>query len=59
MDLVFLVGAGVLVIAFVLSLFLKEVPLRMQSGLEARAMRPAAAAGDEDASGATHEAPAG
>ena len=54
MDLVFLVGAGVLVIAFVLSLMLKEVPLRLQSGLEA-ARAAAAAAGDEDASGATHD----
>jgi EmrB/QacA subfamily drug resistance transporter len=54
MDTVFLAGAGVLVIALVLSLFLKEVPLRMQSGLQAQ--RDAAA---PDPSGATHEATAG
>jgi EmrB/QacA subfamily drug resistance transporter len=55
MDLVFLVGACVLVLAFVLALFLKEVPLRTQSGLQAA--RAAAAAEDPDmadASGATH-----
>ncbi len=55
MDVVFLVGAAVLVIAFVLSLRLKEVPLRTQSGLEAA--RAAAAAQDpdvQDAGGATH-----
>ncbi|PZS12559.1 MAG: MFS transporter [Pseudonocardiales bacterium] len=56
MDLVFTVGAAVLVFAFILSLFLKEVPLRTQSGLEAA--RTAAAAedgGTPDAVGATHE----
>jgi EmrB/QacA subfamily drug resistance transporter len=37
MDLVFLVGACVLVIAVILSFMLKEVPLRMQSGLQAAA----------------------
>jgi hypothetical protein len=37
MDLVFLVGAGVLVLAFVLALALKEVPLRTVSGQQARA----------------------
>jgi EmrB/QacA subfamily drug resistance transporter len=36
MDLVFLVGACVLVIAFVVSLFMKEVPLRTMSGQQAR-----------------------
>jgi EmrB/QacA subfamily drug resistance transporter len=35
MDLVFLVGAIVLVAAFVLSLMLKEVPLRSVSGMQA------------------------
>jgi EmrB/QacA subfamily drug resistance transporter len=37
MDLVFLVGAAVLVLAFVLALFLKEVPLRAVSAAAARA----------------------
>ena len=56
MDHVFLVGACVLVLAFVLSLFMKEVPLRMMSGMQAQ--RQAAAAHDPnmpDAVGATHE----
>ena len=42
MDLVFLVGAGVLALAFVLSLMLKEVPLRLVSGRDARAAEAAA-----------------
>jgi EmrB/QacA subfamily drug resistance transporter len=37
MDLVFLLAAGVTVIAFVFMLITKEVPLRMQSGLDAQA----------------------
>jgi EmrB/QacA subfamily drug resistance transporter len=45
MDLVFLVGACVLVIAFVLSLMLKEIPLRMVSGQQARAAAEHAATG--------------
>ncbi|MCU1657027.1 MAG: putative multidrug resistance protein [Pseudonocardiales bacterium] len=56
MDLVFLVGACVVVIAIVLSALLKEVPLRTQSGLQAA--RAAAAATDPDApdaGGATHD----
>jgi EmrB/QacA subfamily drug resistance transporter len=44
MDVVFLVGACVLVIAVVLSVMLKEVPLRTMSGLQAA--RAAAAGGD-------------
>jgi hypothetical protein len=44
MDIVFMVGAGVLVIAFVLSLFMKEVPLRTLSGAQARRADEAAAA---------------
>ncbi|MGI8760835.1 MAG: MDR family MFS transporter [Jatrophihabitantaceae bacterium] len=58
MDLVFLVGASVLVAAFVLALMLKEVPLRMVSGLQAarEAAQPGAdglgAAGGTDAGGA-------
>ncbi len=36
MDLVFLLAAGITVVAFILFLFTKEVPLRMQSGIAAR-----------------------
>jgi EmrB/QacA subfamily drug resistance transporter len=53
MDLVFLVGALVLIIAVVLALFLKEVPLRRVSGMEAA--RAEAAEGGPDPGGATHE----
>ncbi|MFZ0873124.1 MAG: MFS transporter [Pseudonocardiaceae bacterium] len=42
MDEVFLVAAGVMFIAFVLLLFLEEVPLRTQSGIEALAAELAA-----------------
>jgi EmrB/QacA subfamily drug resistance transporter len=52
MDLVFLVGAFVMLIAFVLALFLKEVPLRRVSGIEAaqiEADRDAALARDSGA----------
>jgi EmrB/QacA subfamily drug resistance transporter len=56
MDVVFLVGAAVLVFAFVLALFLKEVPLRTQSGLQAARSAAAAEGGDgPDAVGATHD----
>jgi EmrB/QacA subfamily drug resistance transporter len=55
MDLVFIVGAGVLVFAFVLALMLKEVPLRMVSGLQAAREAAAAAGKGPDAGGATHE----
>jgi EmrB/QacA subfamily drug resistance transporter len=44
MNIVFLVGACVLVVAFVLSLMMKEVPLRQMSGIE-QARADAAAAG--------------
>jgi hypothetical protein len=44
MDTVFLTGAGVLVIAFVLALMLKEVPLRQMSGREAAKAEAAQAA---------------
>ena len=55
MDVVFLVGACVLVIAFVLSLMLKEVPLRTMSGLEAaRAEEAAVVDAARDPVGATH-----
>jgi EmrB/QacA subfamily drug resistance transporter len=55
MDVVFFVGACVLVFAVVLAAMMKEVPLRMQSGLQAA--REHAAATDPtmpDAGGATH-----
>jgi EmrB/QacA subfamily drug resistance transporter len=45
MDIVFAIGLGVLVLAFVFVMFLKEVPLRTQSGVEARAEAEAEAAG--------------
>ena len=45
MDAVFLVAAGVMFIAFVLLLFMEEVPLRTQSGIEALAAELAAEAG--------------
>jgi hypothetical protein len=45
MDEVFLIAAGVMFIAFVLLLFLEEVPLRTQSGIEALAAELAAEAG--------------
>jgi hypothetical protein len=45
MDLVFLVGAIVLLIAVVLSLMLKEVPLRSMSGQQARVAAEAADTG--------------
>ena len=44
MDTVFLVAALVVLPAFLLSFFLKEVKLRMESGLEAQAAERAAAA---------------
>jgi EmrB/QacA subfamily drug resistance transporter len=57
MDLVFVVGACVLVLAVVLSLMLKEVPLRMMSGLQAAREAEAATDADApDAAGATHDA---
>jgi hypothetical protein len=43
-DLVFTLGAAVLVVAFVVVLFLPEEPLRTQSGLEARQAAEAAEA---------------
>lgn len=56
MDTVFLVAAGVAVLGFILFLFTREVPLRMQSGIEARA------AAEQDAAsaaptGGRHQAP--
>ncbi|HET9258049.1 MAG TPA: MFS transporter, partial [Pseudonocardiaceae bacterium] len=46
MGVVFLVAAGVMLIAFVLLLFLREIPLRTQSGIEALAAEFAAETGD-------------
>ncbi|WP_084718975.1 MDR family MFS transporter [Streptacidiphilus carbonis] len=43
MHLVFLLGAGVTALAFVLVLFIKEVPLRSVSGIQAQAQAAAAA----------------
>jgi len=44
MDLVFMVASGVAVIALVLVIFLKEIPLSTQSGIVAREEQAAAAA---------------
>ncbi|MGH3942023.1 MAG: MFS transporter [Pseudonocardiaceae bacterium] len=44
MDLVFLIAAAIMFVGFVLMLFMKEVPLRTQSGIEARAAELATAA---------------
>lgn len=55
MDLVFVVGAAVLVLALVLSIMLREVPLRMVSGLQAAREAAAAEGGTPDAGGATHQ----
>ncbi len=49
MDTVFLIAAIVVIAAFVLILFMKEVPLRTQSGIEARASADAKTAGIPDA----------
>ncbi len=54
MDLVFLVGGCVLILAFVLSLFQKEIPLRTVSGQQAVAAAAAAranGAGIDDSAG--------
>ena len=44
MHIVFAIGLGVLVLAFISILFLREVPLRTQSGLQARQEQEQAAA---------------
>jgi EmrB/QacA subfamily drug resistance transporter len=60
MSVVFLVGACVLVIAFVLSIMMKEVPLRQMSGIEqARADAAAAAAAAAPANGQAAAVPDG
>jgi hypothetical protein len=59
MDTVFLVGALVLVIGVVLSALMKEVPLRMVSGQQARAAaRAAEPVADTPAAAAASAAPA-
>ena len=55
MDLVFLFGAVVLSVAVLLSFFLKEVPLRQMSGMEAARAEREAAARAAEPGGATHE----
>jgi hypothetical protein len=60
MNVVFLVGACVLVVAFVLSLMMKEVPLRQMSGIEqARADAAAAAVTAAAANGQSATVPDG
>jgi MFS family permease len=60
MNIVFLVGACVLVVAFVLSLMMKEVPLRQMSGIEqARADAAAAAVTAAAADGQSATVPDG
>ncbi len=62
MNLVFLVAASIVVIAFVLSLIMKEVPLRTMSGMQAAraaaAEKQGSAAGPELAQRAAFAAPA-
>ncbi|WP_370131804.1 MDR family MFS transporter [Streptacidiphilus sp. EB103A] len=59
MHLVFLLGAGVMALAFVLVLFIKEVPLRSVSGIQAQAQAQAqAAAAAVEKAAATREADA-
>ena len=36
MDLVFILGAGIVFVGLILVLFLKEIPLRTMSGLQAQ-----------------------
>ena len=55
MDLVFLVGACVLVFALILSVMLKEIPLRTMSGMQAAQAEAMAEGNVPDASGATHD----
>jgi hypothetical protein len=50
MDVVFMVGAAVLVIAFLLALMMKEVPLRTVSGQQARAEAAQDASTDTESS---------
>ena len=55
MDVVFLVGACVLLVGLVLSILLPEVPLRTLSGIQAARAEQAARDGAEDPGRATHE----
>jgi hypothetical protein len=54
MDMIFLIAAAILVLAFLLFLFLPEIPLRTQSAMSARegAPDPALAAGPAPGVGA-------
>jgi hypothetical protein len=58
MDLVFMVGAGVVAVAFVLLFFLKEQPLSNQSGMQARQADADARQADADARQADAQAAA-
>ena len=59
MDLVFLCAATIIVVGFVVSFFLKEVPLRTMSGLDAeRAEAALEAAGSQPSSSAPTAVPA-
>ncbi|MDD7938744.1 MFS transporter [Actinomycetospora lutea] len=53
MDLVFLIAACVIAVGFVLVLFLREVPLRTQSGIQARDAESAAEPAATEAATAT------
>ncbi|WP_052864567.1 MFS transporter [Streptomyces niger] len=55
---VFLLGAVIIAVAFVLVLFIKEVPLRQVSGLQARASEEAGEATDAEAATGTEAAAA-
>ena len=58
MDLVFMVGAGVLVLAAILSVMLKEVPLRTMAGAQAGRLAERDAAGRGTAPAGSDAAPA-
>ena len=59
MDLIFLLAAGVLAVGFVTALALPELPLRTQSGLQARAGEEAAAAAADSTGPASEPDPSG
>ncbi|KOV66955.1 MFS transporter [Streptomyces sp. MMG1121] len=56
MQLVFLIAAGVMVLAFLVALWTKEVPLRKVSGLEAQAAEESGAPAPEPAAAMVAEA---
>jgi len=58
MDTVFLMAAGVLVLAFLVVIFLKELPLRTQSGLDAQRSEAMAAINPPAQAPSTTAAPA-